>query len=1328
MKGAIRAQSERRRQPPWFIIHYFLLTVKMYLKILLAITLFSLGIAADAKHYVSFDHYSTQDGLSCNFVTSIGQDNEGYLWVGTAYGLNRFDGSKFKVYTSETGDNLLRSDITSVFRFPKGSLFVSGPFGMVQSYDEPADTFVDRRFPALSKDGHVRMIVGFRQLRDSLVYMLTTGGLSLFDAEGGLLPASALCDSTSNRFVEALFLDGFGRYWVGSSEGLHIVDKDGKLLKKMMLSSNRAAVSSISEIADNRLLVASREGDLWQIDLKADGSTAAPIRLDVPFRSITKILKDRKGKVWIGTLGHGLWRMDGWLDFKKIVPPNEQEGLQQVHAIFEDRDGNIWIGSQHFGLWRYCDNEGDGILHSSLLGFPNVNVACFFEEKDGSMFVGTDGHGLFKLSEDLVVQRHWQRGDGLSSNTVLSFARWSDDELLFSSWSGNLTSLHLRTQRFVAHDYKGIQQPSNNAKCVRVMRDGEVWVTALGDGIYRSRDLNEWHRLDFWFKENLRDAWIDGMDETPRGVKWLVAGHHIWRYDYGECNSLFVEEPPSEPDPNYFYDGVCDSAGGYYVVSNKAVYYCAPDGKSISMLDYLPKGRYSSAFFSSDGSLWLTGSVGILCVDVKARRYRSIPLEAGRYGRYYFLSRSIFQSADESLFFGCSDGFIFFNPNKMRKAFPVDRLAWDHLFRDAEHSHIDGDLVTLNYGETQVRFSFDLLNFSGVNDVVCQYRIVGLDDRWHLLDRNEVQFDYIPAGDYTLEVEAFHAGYESDKRTISLSVRVLPPWWQSLWFRLLVLLVVLLIFLAIIYARFKVLERRQSELQMMVDARTADLLRAMKEKDRLVSIVAHDLKNPMFSIVCGLQLLVDKLGNGIPLEPRTLLRSLHQSAVNLQNELVQLLDWTASHQDEAKCQPCDVDLRLLVEDVNALLRGLFDDKRISVSLSSQLDRYAFVDPRMVGTVVRNLMNNAVKFTPQRGAVSVSISSEGGRARVDVRDSGVGMTEQQMADLLSGAAHSTKGTADEVGTGLGFRICTEFVARNGGEIRMESRLGEGSCVSLFLPLSERRLDEADEMMVADSSLDDSPHVDISDYVDLLSGNEVLVVDDDPILRLSIRNLLSPCMTVVEAENGAKGLEAASLHIPDIILTDIEMPEMDGLEMLAQLRDQKSTVHIPALILSAKNSEKERIDGLKIGAIDYIAKPFSEGELLLKIKNILLWRRKQQQRFLTGDSAREGVEAAIDPLLQSVLSLIEEHYADADFSVEDMSKLLSVSKSTLIRRLKSITDKTPVEILGEFRLNKADALLRKQGLAVKEVAFLVGFNDQYYFSRKYKEHFGYPPSKV
>lgn len=1299
-----------------------------WLRWVLAMVSFCCSWAVEAKHYVSFDHYSTLNGLSCNFVTSIGQDNEGFLWVGTAYGLNRFDGSNFKIYLPGSGVNLLRSDITAVHLFPKGDLHVSGPYGMLQSYDEPADSFVDRRFPDLSAGGAVKMIVGFHQLRDSLIYMLTTGGFYRYDQTGKLMENTPLRDSSSHYFVEAVFLDRWERYWIGSFDGLHILDKEGNHLKNIAFTSERVSISSILEMDDDRLLVASKEGDLWHIELGKDGSISEPTRINVEFRSITKMLKDRQGAVWIGTLGHGLWRMDRWLHFEKVLPPNEQDGLQQVHAIFEDKAGNIWIGTQHSGLWRYRDNGGEGILHSSLLGFPNVNVSCFIEEPDGSLYVGSDGHGLFKLSENLVVKRHWLRSDGIPSNSILSFSRKQDGNILFSSWSGSLASLNPQTERIVAVPYDGIRQPSINSKSVRVMRDGEVWVTALGDGVYRSKGQGKWEHLDFWFTKDSRDAWIDGMDETKDGVKWLVAGHHIWRYDHGKFDSLFLVEPKTEPDPNYFYDGACDSEGGYYVVSNKAVFYCAPDGKSIEMVDYLPKGRYSAPFFSSDGTLWLTGSLGIICADVKNKTWRSVPLEAGRYGKYYFLSRAIFQNSDGCMFFGCSDGFIFFNPSKMRKNFPVDRLAWDNLWvDDDQHTHIETDQVTLNHGETQARISFDLLNFSGVNDLVCQYRIVGLDDRWHLLDKHEVQFGYIPAGNYTLEVAAFHAGYESDKQIISLSVKVLPPWWMSVWFWSLAVLAVLLIFLALVYARFKVLERRQQYLQSMVDIRTADLLKAMKDKDRLVSIVAHDLKNPMFSIVCGLQMLKEKASRGLSQESRSILTTVSQSAVNLQKELVQLLDWTSSRQSEAVCQPSDVDLKSLVDDVIGLLRGLCENKLITVSVNAQLTNYAYVDPRMIGTVIRNLMNNAVKFTPKRGNITINLLPEGNRAKLEVRDSGVGMSEQQISALLSGGGVSTRGTDNELGTGLGFRICTEFVAINGGDIHIDSKVGEGTCISVLLPLSERSLSENPPK--EEEQPDATPvKLDVSEYADLLSGNDLLIVDDDPMLRLSIRNLLSPYMNVLEAENGEEGLELASLHIPDIILSDVDMPKMDGLEMLKRIHEQKSTVHIPTLILSAKNSDEERIGGLSIGAIDYISKPFSEGELLLKIKNILLWRRKQQQRFLTGDCARDSVETSIDPLLKSVLSIIEENYTNSEFSVEDMSKMLSISKSTLIRKLKSITDKTPIEILGEYRLNKADALLRKQGLSVKEVAYQVGFNDQYYFSRKYKEYFGYPPSKV
>ena len=310
--------------------------------------------------------------------------------------------------------------------------------------------------------------------------------------------------------------------------------------------------------------------------------------------------------------------------------------------------------------------------------------------------------------------------------------------------------------------------------------------------------------------------------------------------------------------------------------------------------------------------------------------------------------------------------------------------------------------------------------------------------------------------------------------------------------------------------------------------------------------------------------------------------------------------------------------------------------------------------------------------------------------------------------------------NEIGFGLGFRIIKDFVSKNNGRLDIESLLGEGASIIIYLPASENALNIFEEKL---REYNDSPI-----KKDLLSGKSILIVDDDPLILLHLRSILQPYVSIIEAKNGIEGIEEAKKNIPDLIVSDVEMPEMDGIEMFRTIKENTHTSNIPLLFLSANNSTNERLSGLSYGAIDYIAKPFDEKEFILKICNILLWQRNQQVQILANTyNNDETKNEQINPLLKQLLDVIKENYTQPDFSFDDIAQALGMSKSTLSRRLKSLTDKSPVEILSEYRLNKAKQLLKDSTMTISEVAYSVGFNDPLYFSRKYKENFGITPSE-
>jgi DNA-binding response OmpR family regulator/anti-sigma regulatory factor (Ser/Thr protein kinase) len=401
-------------------------------------------------------------------------------------------------------------------------------------------------------------------------------------------------------------------------------------------------------------------------------------------------------------------------------------------------------------------------------------------------------------------------------------------------------------------------------------------------------------------------------------------------------------------------------------------------------------------------------------------------------------------------------------------------------------------------------------------------------------------------------------------------------------------------------------------------------------------------------------------------------------------------------------------------------------------LDLDIHRFVLVDPRMLQAILRNILNNAIKFTPSGGSIAVKAYEVKDELVIEIADSGVGMEAGQVAILMSGMGeYSTKGTDNESGTGLGFRICLDYVKRNKGDISIQSEKGKGTNVQLRFPLSQEKLSNKVDMAVKEV-----------EYVvdkELLDGNIVMVVDDDPLISKNIQMILEPYMQVYVASNGVEGLELAKKYSFDLVLSDVEMPEMNGIEMCKNLIKDPKNSGMPILFLSAKSEQSDRLLGLISGAIDYVPKPFNSSELLLKLTNILTNRRKQQQRLLNvrmlngtvvEDSVVEDVEEKINPLLEQILEVIENNYKDSEFSIEKMAGLVFVSQSTLIRRAKSMIGKTPVEILNEYRLNKANALLKnsRDGMTIADIAFEVGFSDPAYFTRKYKEFFGFTPSET
>ena len=452
--------------------------------------------------------------------------------------------------------------------------------------------------------------------------------------------------------------------------------------------------------------------------------------------------------------------------------------------------------------------------------------------------------------------------------------------------------------------------------------------------------------------------------------------------------------------------------------------------------------------------------------------------------------------------------------------------------------------------------------------------------------------------------------------------------------------------------------------------------------------------------------------------------------------MLKILDWAQSKKEDISCHPTDVDIQHTVINVSLLLANLLDKKGIQLIRENNVTHFAYADPRMLEAVIRNLIGNAIKFTPSGGTISILSWMDNKNVKIAVKDTGVGMNEAQVEALKNGGETvSQKGTDNESGTGLGYKICKNYILRNNGSMDLESKLGEGTTITITLPASTRKIEIKEEYKIDDRKKE-------TDY-SILTGNTALIVDDNPLICDNLKTLLASYLNVIVANNGKEALSLAEQHMPDIILSDVEMPIMNGIEMSRVIDQTDSIAHIPLLFLSARNEDSDRLLGLKSGAVDYIPKPFSPEELLIKVCNILLNRQKTQNHLLTqmmkqsseeeGETQSESSEKReekVNPFVKQFLAVIEKRYMESDISVEDIAKEMCLSKSTLTRRTNSIIGKTPLELLNEFRLNEALRRLKEADseTQISDIAYTVGFSDPAYFSRRFREYFGYKPSQV
>lgn len=1292
---------------------------------ILMLVLFMAPMSAFAVRNLNFTNYRTDNGLVGNCVNDLAVDSAGFLWAATDCGLSRFDGAVFRNFNTETERTMSDNAVLHLAAINDGCVLVSGYKGFFQKYCIKNDTFLT---VAPKNFSQTVTNVCYDGLRNKF-YAHTSIG-TFWDS----VPQNfSLCSllNKNGMINQCLYVDVEGRYWLLDSQTLTVYDNTAtKIIYQTVVSSaKRSFTPRFIQLSPDRVMACLKVNQI-EIYRIASSKIQLESTITLPFDGLRSVQRAVDGSFWYASDGDGLWYTAGEPSanavFEKVQPYGADDyEFNKLYALLADKNGNIWVGTQNSGLWRYSLRSKGSSFSSSDLGLPNCPANGFCELPNGNIMATCDGLGLCEFAETATSVKLYSVADGLKNRNLTSVCADADGRLLLASWGGGLFAgtPTKNGYSFYSVPFTGVENPSSKIISCRRFLNGDIWALMGGDGLYVCQN-GRWRRQSVAHNRCL-ELWPGLTFEVSEKERWLSAPNSLWKFHDGELtlfnDSWFMGSGAYVVHDIVYVDDfglVCATDSGLYVVDEAKNHFVC--------LDICPRKPVASLVVDKKGRLLMAVDNSIWRIDLKGKRAERYPRDFDINGRNFFVQHSAFCSKSGNVYFGTANGFVCIAENDFLDESYAPKLTFSRVMVNGERVILgDKKQVSLSYGHTSFSVNVDMVDFSLLRSPLV-YRMSS-DANWmNLGTEQSLNYGYLPTGTYTLQVKCLNV---ENAEPIELKIVVEAPWWETWWFRCLCAALLLLLLGWKLYS----MNRDRVVLKQKVEERTKELNDALSAKNRIMQVVAHDLKNPVFAIYGALEQMRMRWSAMAPEERNSALDKVIDSTRTVQDELGKLLAWATAKQEEQTCHLTNVDLAELVTNEVNLLQLQAKEKQIDLVCDLNISRYAYADARMLGTSIRNVLGNSLKFTPSGKHITVRAWQDSAFAIVEIKDEGVGMTPEQLAKLLtSNVNDSTKGTAGESGTGLGVGLAKQYMETVGGALEMTSTLGEGTATRLKVPLGQQ--------LVQDAAPAEEPHVEATVDAELLRGNTVLVVDDDPLIAQNIKAMLEEFVDVLLADNGENALAVVAEHAVDIVVTDVDMPVMNGFELGRRMQAEPAYNHIPLLFLSARTTESDRLTGLLTGAVDYIAKPFSRGELLMKLNNILLLRQRQQQRLL-GEIGRLPVEEAvavdeekttepekINPYLVKVLEVIEEHYADVNYSVEQLASDLCTSHITLYRKVKSLSGQTPLDLLTEFRLNRAHQLLKEGKTALQDVAFQTGFPDYTYFSRKFKARFGCPPKDV
>jgi signal transduction histidine kinase/DNA-binding response OmpR family regulator/streptogramin lyase len=1296
------------------------------------------------------------DGLSNNSVTTIYQDNEGFMWFGTYDGLNRYDGYNFKVFRNRINDkkSLQFNTIYNIEGDSQKNIWLGGANGVciynktTAAFHSVEYTFANKK-PQILKD----IIHQMRAVSNKLV-LVASQSLGLIAFENGSFVGTHIPLKAGNS-ISINNYDAIAIQENQKKSGCWIYVRNVGICTYTYTSKSLEVVYPLS-VGVKAMKVAAN-GNLW---LGTDEgfflfNTKTRTLSENYFASkcsVTDILPDKKGKIWITTDGCGIFQVTGSSKTAisyNAVKNNQLAKSNSVWSLYEDKSGNKWFGSLRGGISMLSDTPKyfKSIRYNAKDPAENF-ILSFCEDEKNNLWVGTDGAGL----------KYWNRknntyvnySNALSSKFITGIVRDINNDIWISTWAGGVNRINKKNNSVTQFSCYNPYTKQNEKNIWFVYKDSKanIWASATNEG---SLYLFDRQKNNFvLFDQNINN--LQCLTETKDGKLW--GGNYSSLYSI-EKNTRKIKKTAignpvrcihEDKDKNLWLG---TQEGGLLLFDRKTNTF-----KRLTTDDGLPSNTVLRLLEDKEGNLWMSTYNGVCRFDKKRKTFRNFSINDGLQSNQFSFNAGIKIATGEFLFGGIN-GFNVFFPEAIKGFNQKNNLLLTDFYvnnQPIEESkaevEVDSDKikeVVLDYDQTTLSLEFVALDYNNADKINYAYFLEGWDQQWNYVGQaRKANYSRLPEGKYTFKVKTTNFSGGWNKEVTLVSIEVLPPWYRTWWAYALYLL-------AIAGILFVYLDYQKNKEKLKYKVKIAEL-ESKKEKEiaekqsSMFTYISHEFRTPLSLIINPLKKAVQKenVQNG---SSGSDLAIAHRNARRLLSLVDQLLLFRKAENDADSLRLSNINVNSLCNEVYQCFVNQAKDKNINYNFNIPDHEIEIIgDYEKIEISLFNLMSNAFKYTPTGGEINLNLTENQQEVMLEISDSGDGIEKKDIEVIFEKFKQINSKVSVGTGFGIGLYIVKYFVDKHNGTVSCSSEIGKGSTFKLtFLKgnahfkdieitnVVPQRSQLFDELSVDDTEENNQNNTfSENDFqkIMLTDKRTVLIIDDNAEIRAYLIKLFSENHIVYSAENGEEGLKLTKKHMPDLVISDITMEQMDGLELCRKIKENDSLSHIPVILLTASKNPETHLQGITDGADDYITKPFDDDILVARVESLLRNRSNLRTYFLDSITLKENtqkVPVEYQEILKKCIDIVEANIHKRDFTIKNFALEMGMSHRTLYTKIKIISGQTLNAFIRSVRIRRAAMLMLTEDMNIAQASAEVGFEDPKYFRQQFVKLFGMTPSE-